>query len=77
MSDQVEWHLDNGSTVHITPVKSDFVQYREFGHPEITETTDGKFLIIEGFGTIIRHSIMLEGMVSLQIQKSAICPKGK
>ena len=32
-SETVEWFLDSGSTEHITPVKSDFVQYREFAQP--------------------------------------------
>ena len=32
-SETVEWLLDSGSTEHITPVKSDFMQYREFAQP--------------------------------------------
>ena len=30
-SETVEWFLDSGCTDHITPRKSDFVQYRELG----------------------------------------------
>ena len=32
-SETVEWFFDSGSTEHITPVKSNFVQYREFAQP--------------------------------------------
>ena len=67
MSEKVEWFLDSGSTEHITPEKTDFVQYREFGQAQKADITDGKYLTIEGFGTIIRHSIMPNGMASLQI----------
>ena len=64
---KVEWYLDSGSTEHITPEKSDFVEYREFTPAENAKITDGKFLRIEGYGTIIRHSIMPNSMASLQI----------
>ena len=67
MSDKVKWFLDSGSTEHITPEKSDLVQYREFGQPQNAAITDRKYRSIEGYGTIIRHSIMSNGMVSLQI----------
>ena len=30
MSEKVEWYLDSGSTEHITPDKSNFIEYREF-----------------------------------------------
>ena len=68
-SDKVEWFLDSGSTECITPEKSDFIQYREFGQPQHAEITDGKFLTIDGYGTIIRYSIMPNGTALLQIQK--------
>ena len=57
-SETVEWFLDSGSTEHITPFKSDFVQYREFGQKQYAEITDRKHLILEGFGTVIGHSMM-------------------
>ena len=31
MSEKVEWCLDSGCTDHITPSKSDFIQYMELG----------------------------------------------
>ena len=52
-SEKVEWFLDSGCTDHITPRKSDFIQYRELGQLHKAEITDGKYLTIEGFGTII------------------------
>ena len=58
MGDKVEWFLDSGYMDHITPRKNDFIQYRELGQLHKAEITDGKYLTIEGFGTIIRHSIM-------------------
>ena len=57
-SETVEWFLDSGSTEHITPFKSDFVQYREFAQEQYTEIANGKHLKLEGFGTVIRHSVM-------------------
>ena len=35
--------------------KSDFIQYRELGQLHKAEITDGKYLMIEHFGTIIGH----------------------
>ena len=69
MSEKVEWYLDSGSTEHITPEKSDFIQYREFGKPESTEVADGKFLTIEGYGTIIRHSIVMVQLHEVEIRE--------
>ena len=48
-SETVEWFLDSGCTDHITPRKSDFVQYRELGQLDKAEITDRKYLKIEGF----------------------------
>ena len=31
MSEKVEWFLDSGCTDHITPRKSNFIQYKELG----------------------------------------------
>ena len=55
----VEWSLDSGCTDHITPRKSDFVQYRELGQLHKAEIADGKYLKIEGYGTVIGHSIKM------------------
>ena len=44
MSEMVEWFLDSGCTDHITPRKSDFVQYRELGQLHKAEIMDGKYL---------------------------------
>ena len=67
MSKTVEWFLDSGCTDHITPRKSDFIQYRELRQLHKAEITDGKYLKIVGFGTIIGHSRMPHSMESLQI----------
>ena len=64
---KVEWYLDSGSTEHITPDKSDFVEYREFTQAEHAKITDEKFLTIEGYGMIIRHSVMPESTALIQI----------
>ena len=66
-SEKVEWFLDSGCTDHITPRKSDFVQYKALGQLHKAEIADGKYLTIEGFGTIIGHSVMPHGTESLQI----------
>ena len=67
-SEMVEWFLDSGCTDHITPRKSDFIQYRELGQIHKAEIADGKYLTIEGYGTVIGHSKMPQGRESLQIQ---------
>ena len=74
-SEMIEWFLDSGCTDHITPRKSDFVQCREFGQLHKAEIADGKYLTIEGFGMIIRHSKMPHGTESLQIQNVLYVPK--
>ena len=66
-SEKVEWFLDSGCTDHITPRKSDFVQYTELGQASKAEITNGKYLTIEGYGTVIGQSIMPNGTASLQI----------
>ena len=75
MSETVEWFLDSGCTNHITPRKSDFIQYRELQQLHKAEITDRKYLTIEGFGTIIRHSKMPHGTESLQIQNVLYVPE--
>ena len=42
LSEKVEWCLDSGCTEHITPSKSDFIEYREFNQARDAEITDGK-----------------------------------
>ena len=74
-SEKVEWYLDSGCTDHITPSKSDFVQYRELGQLHKAEIADGKYLKIEGYGTIIGHSIMPHGNESLQIWNVPYVPE--
>ena len=74
-SEKVEWFLDSGYTDHITPSKSDFVQYRELLEASKAEITDGKYLTIEGYGTVIGQSIMLNRMASLQIQNVLYVPQ--
>ena len=75
MSETVEWFLDSGCTDHITPRKSDFVQYRELGQLHKAEIADGKYLKIEGFGMIIGHSKMPNGNESLQIHNVLYVPE--
>ena len=74
-SEKVEWCLDSGCTDHIMPSKSDFVQYWELGQASKAEITDGKYLKIEGYGMVIGYSIMLNKMVSLQIQNMLYIPE--
>ena len=74
-SETVEWFLDSGCTDHITPRKSDFVQYRELGQQHKAEIVDGKYLTIEGFGTVIGHSIMPHKRESMQIRNVLYVPK--
>ena len=74
-SEKVEWCLDSGCTDHITPSKSDSVQYWELGQASKAEITDGKYLKIEGYGTVIGYSIILNKTVSLQIQNMLYVPQ--
>ena len=75
MGEEVEWFLDSGCTDHMTPRKSDFVQYTELGQASKAEIADGKYLTIEGYGTIIGHSIMLNQLASFQIQNVLYIPQ--
>ena len=74
-SETVEWFLDSGCTDHITPRKSDFIQYRELGQLHKAEIADGKYLKIEGFGMIIKHSKMPNSNESLQIHNVLYVPE--
>ena len=60
--------MDSGCTDHITPSKSDFAQYKELPQAAKTEIVDGKFLTIEGLGTVIGKSIMADRSVDIQIR---------
>ena len=73
-SEMVEWFLDSGCTDHITPRKSDFVQYRELGQSHKAEIADGKYLTIEGYGTVIGHRKMPHKNESLQIRNVLYVP---
>ena len=75
LSERLEWCLDRGCTDHITPSKSNFVQYWELGQASRAEITNGKYLKIEGYGTVIGYSIMLNRMASLQIQNVLYIPE--
>ena len=74
-SEKVEWCLDSGCTDHITPNKSDFIQYWELGQASKAEIADGKYLKIEGYGMVIGYSIMPNKTVSLQIQNVLYVPE--
>ena len=55
MGETVEWLLDSGCTEHITPVRSNLHNYKEYDPPGKAEITGGKFITIKGQGNIIRH----------------------
>ena len=74
-SEKVEWYLDSGCTDHITPSKSDFVQYWELGQASKAEIANGKYLKIEGYRMVIGYSIMPNKTVSLQIQNMLYVPE--
>ena len=74
-SETVEWFLDSGCTDHITPRKSNFVQYRELGQLPKAEIADGKYLRIEGYGTVIGHSKMPDKNESMQIRNVLYVPE--
>ena len=67
--------MDSGCTDHITPNKSDFVQYWGLGQASKAEIANGKYLQIEGYGTVIGSSIMPNKTVSLQIQNVLYIPE--
>ena len=75
MSEKVEWCLDSGCTDHITPSKSDFVQYWGLEQASKAEIANGKYLKIEGYGTVIGYSILLNKTVLLQIQNVLYVPE--
>ena len=52
-----------------------FVQYRELGQIHKAEIANRKYLKIEGYGTIIGHSKMLNSNKSLQIHNVLYVPE--
>ena len=60
-SEEVEWCLDSGCTEHITPSKSDFIQYQTLRQPLDAEIADGKYLKIEGYGTVVGYTKTPQG----------------
>ena len=74
-SETVEWFLDSGCTNHITPKKSDFVQYRELGQPHKAEIADGKYIKIEGYGTVVGQCIMPHKREQIQIWNILYVPE--
>ena len=71
----MEWCLDSGCTDHITPSKSDFLQYWELREHSDAEIADGKYLKIEGHGTVVGYSVTPQGLVSLQLQNVLYVPE--
>ena len=69
----MEWFLDSAQI--ISPRKSNFVQYTELGQTSKAEIANGKYLTIEGYGTVIGHSIMPNWSASLQIQNVLYVPQ--
>ena len=67
--------MDSGCTEHITPSKSDFIQYWELRQPSDAEIADGKYLKIEGYGTVVGYSMMPQGRVSIQLNNVLYVPK--
>ena len=72
----VEWLLDSGCTEHVTPVKSDLQNYREFNPLGVAEIADGKFITIKGQGSVIGHSLLPDNTkLSMDIRKVLYIPK--
>ena len=74
-SDKLEWFLDSGMHRPYHTKKKHFVQYTELWQASKAEITDGKYLTIEGYGTVIGHSIMPNWTASLQMQKVLYIPQ--
>ena len=75
LSEKVEWCLDSGCTDHITPSKSDFIQYWELRQPSDAEIANGKYLKIEGYGTVVGYTVRPHGRVSLQLNNVLYIPE--
>ena len=74
-SEKVEWCLDSGCTEHITPSKSNFIQYWELRQSSQAEIANGKYLKIEGHGMVIGYSKTPHGSVSVQLQNMLYVPQ--
>ena len=74
-SEKVEWCLDSGCTEHITPSKSNFVEYKEFNQATNAEIADGKYLKIEGHGTVVGYTQTPQGKVSIQLNNVLYVPE--
>jgi hypothetical protein len=55
----LDWMIDSGATVHITPSLSDFIAYEPYSSPEKVRTTSGtdKVLKVYGSGTVLIQHI--------------------
>ena len=74
--DVVEWLLDSGCTEHVTPVKSNLHNYKEFNPHRKAEVTDGKFIDIYGQGTVAGFSLLPDGTkFSMDIRKVLYIPE--
>ena len=72
----VEWLLDSGCTKHVTPVRSNLHNYKEFDPPGKAEVADGKFITIKGQGNIIGHSLHLDKTkFSMEIRRVLYVPE--
>ena len=74
--DIVEWLLDGSCTEHVTPVRSDLHNYREFNPHRKAEVVDGKFITIHGYGTVAGFSLLPDGTkYSMDIRKVLYVPE--
>ena len=60
---------------HITPSKSDFVEYREFNQATNTEIANGKYLKIEGHGMVVGYTQTPHGRASIQLNNVLYVPE--
>ena len=74
--DVVEWLLDGGCTEHITLVKSDLHNYKEFIPHGKAEVASGKFIAIHGHGMVAGFSLLPDGTkFSMDIRKVLYIPE--
>ena len=74
-----EWLVDSGATMHMSPVKSDFIDLESVLHPEQLRTANGdESLVIQGRGSVlIQHVFEHKGesrIEMLRIQNVAYVP---
>ena len=76
----LDWMLDSGATIHVTPSKNDFIAYEPYDSPQRVRTASGtdKVLQILGHGTVlIQHVFTDKGIQRkelLRIQDVVHCP---